>query len=181
MGHWYRTASHMLSRIAKGVYVLKLISRRIAIVVIALTSISILGPAHGDGSDSKSKEVKGSIVGKVEVKSERDRGKSVKVAYVKVTLAQDESGKSIAKLLGATLKVIGPKAGKVVKFSGKDVRISGKIRKGKEIFVHTVTIKKMGAGGSETKVAGKTKRGGTAGVSEKSSPNVAPNHVLDGK
>lgn len=146
---------------------LKSIPRRATILVFVLTSISILDLAHGEGSDLKTKEMKGSVVGKVEVKTQRDQGRLIKVAFVKVILAQDESGKSIDTLLGATLKVVGSESRKVAKFAGKDVRIAGKIREGKEILVDTVTLKNMDDGGSETKTADKKKRGDASEGSDK--------------
>lgn len=135
-------------------------------VTLVLMSISVFGLAQAEGSGSKTKDVKGTVVGKVEIRTERDLGRPVEAVYIRVFLAQDESGKSMDALLGSTLKVVGSKSDNIAKFSGKDIRVAGKIRGGKEILVDTITTPKTASDGSESKTAGKTvskKRTSSAG------------------
>lgn len=141
---------------------LKSISHKAVTFAFVLASIAILNLAHAEGSDSKTKDVQGTVIGKIVIKSERDGGNLVKVAYVKVVRAQDATGMPMDSLRGATLKVVGSQSGRVAKMSGEDVLIGGKIRGGKEIAADTVTSKRTSGGRSKITTAGKNKSGRAA-------------------
>lgn len=139
---------------------LRNVSLRTTVVALAAALVMLVGVTQAQqGSDSKVKEVKAAVVGKVEVKAEKERGKDVKVAYVKVTSATDAHGEAMEKLQDASLKVVGPKSGDVVKLAGKQVSVAGKIRDGKDIHVDAVAMK-SDEEGSDTKEPRKPKKDG---------------------
>jgi len=78
-------------------------------------------------------DVNATITGKVSVQNN--------VASIAVSEAKDASGKAIADLNGKSLKVIGAKAGDVVKLDGKEVTASGTVKNNAEIDVISVKEK----------------------------------------
>lgn len=97
------------------------------------------GGSESKGSDMK--EMKCTVTGKVEVKIEKVDGKDAKVSYVKVAVAKDDAGKTMANMKGMDLKVVGPKAVDAEKLAGKEVEVKGVVKGGKEIVADSVAEK----------------------------------------
>jgi hypothetical protein len=96
------------------------------------------------GSESKGsdmKDMKCTVTGKVEVKTEKVDGKDVKVPYVKVAEVKGEDGKAMENMKGMDLKVVGPKAVDAEKLAGKEVEVKGVVKGGKEIAADSVAEK----------------------------------------
>jgi len=116
---------------------------KVAMLVTVLVAIAVVGCAFtAFAADTKAcADVKATVTGKVEVKTEKVDGKDAKVAYINVTEAKGEDGKAIADLKGKSLKAIGAKAAEVEKHAGKEVEAKGTVKAGKEIDVTSVAEK----------------------------------------
>lgn len=131
-------------------------------VTTAFVVASCIGvAAYGQGSGTKPKEVKGTFEGTIEIKSERVDGRLREVPYLKVTQAKDDKGKSLAKIKGTSLKVVGAKRDEVATLAGKELRIDGKLRENKEIAIESYTVKDSDKEGSNTKEKTKGAREGS--------------------
>ena len=87
------------------------------------------------------KETKATVMGKIEVKTEKLANKEVKVAYITVSEAKGMDGKAMPALNRKTLKVMGAKAMDAEKLAGKEVTLTGTI-KGNTIQATQVMEKK---------------------------------------
>ena len=74
------------------------------------------------------KEMKATVMGKIEVKTEKVANKELKVAYITVAEAKGLDGKAMPALHGKTLKVMGTKAMDAEKLAGKEVTVTGMIK-----------------------------------------------------
>lgn len=63
------------------------------------------------------------------------------MSYVKVAVAKDDAGKTMANMKGMDLKVVGPKAVDAEKLAGKEVEVKGVVKGGKEIVADSVAEK----------------------------------------
>jgi len=116
---------------------------RTACATMALT-FALLFAASGAFAADIAKETKATVMGKIEVKTEKMANKEVKVAYITVSEAKGMDGKAMSNLVGKTLKVVGAKAMDAEKLAGKEATLTGTI-KGNTIQATQVMEKKAAA------------------------------------
>lgn len=127
------------------------VSRGFRLLAFILSVCVAAGVAYGEGSNSKAKTVKATVVGMVHVTEGNASGKPNKIIHVEVATAQDESGRVIDGLAGSRLRVVGAKSSKVEKFSGKEAILTGKLGANKEFKVDKVVAKPVDFEGSDKK------------------------------
>ncbi|MCX5770940.1 MAG: hypothetical protein NTZ09_11800 [Candidatus Hydrogenedentes bacterium] len=112
-----------------------------ATVVVMFSLLLVANAAFGA---EIAKETKATVMGKLEVKTEKLANKEVKVAYIAVSEAKGADGKIMSNLSGKTLKVVGAKAMEAEKLAGKEVTLTGMI-KGNTIQATSLMEKKAAA------------------------------------
>lgn len=117
--------------------------KKVATLVTILVAMAVVGYGFtAFAADTKAcADVKATVTGKVEVKTEKVAGKDAKVSYINVAEAKGEDGKVIADLKGKSLKVIGAKAADAEKLAGKEVEAKGTVKAGKEIDATSIAEK----------------------------------------
>lgn len=109
-----------------------------ATMVVTLTLLLVASAAF---AADIAKETKATVMGKIEVKTEKMANKEVKVAYITVSEAKGMDGKAMPSLNGKTLKLTGAKAMPAEKLAGKEATVTGTI-KGNTIQATQVMEKK---------------------------------------
>jgi len=85
-------------------------------------------PADSATKDSETKAMKCTVVGKVELRTEKVNEEEVSVPYVKVSEAKGPNEKAMPHMKGKLVKVVGAKAANAEALAGKEVEVTGVLR-----------------------------------------------------
>ena len=85
-------------------------------------------PAGSETKGSETKAMKCTVVGKVELRTEKVNEEEVSVPYVKVSEAKGPNEKAMPHMKGKLVKVVGAKAANAEALAGKEVEVTGVLR-----------------------------------------------------
>ena len=85
-------------------------------------------PAGSETKGSATKAMRCTVVGKVEVRTEKVKEEEVSVPYVKVSEAKGPDDKAMPHMKGKLVKVVGANAANAKALAGKEVEVTGVVR-----------------------------------------------------
>lgn len=123
--------------------------KSMALIVSVMMVFLFVGAAHAQcaaackQAKACEKEMKATVTGTIEVKTEKVADKEAKVPYVNVTECKCEKcPKECPVGKGATMKIIGPKTADAEKMAGKTVVMEGVCKACQEFEPTSITEKK---------------------------------------